>query len=96
VLHLNHDKIGRLQVERPNKKREVVVYTWGNPANGRLGGVDPTRHYAPQENQKLTSLQAKKRIEVRRLLQANGWVALQRQLAGRVLEWSPHLEAIGW
>jgi hypothetical protein len=53
-------------VERTTRKREVVVFTWGNPDDCRLGGVDLERHYKPQENLKLTALQARKRIEVQR------------------------------
>lgn len=46
--------VATVDLLRPNRRRDVVVYAWGNPANGRLGSNRDRTHAAPMEVEDLT------------------------------------------
>ena len=53
-----------MKVQRLDGSEVLAVFAWGCPDNGRLGGVDPRRHMAPQEIQSLSIMLRKKRISL--------------------------------
>jgi len=57
-----------VEVTRLDKKKEIVIFTWGNTEGNRLGAVNTKRHYYPQENARMTAFQMKKKVRLKQLV----------------------------
>ena len=75
-----------VEVLRPNRRRDIVVFAWGNPGNGRLGSHGQQTHARPAEIEDLTeALRKLKRKPVS--LSAGGTHTLAVLSSGEVAAW---------
>lgn len=78
--------VALVDIRRPNNRREVVAFAWGNPANGRLGSQRDQLHASPMEVENLTeALRRLKRKIVS--LSAGGTHTLAVLRSGEVAAW---------
>lgn len=71
---------------RPNHRRDIVAYAWGNPANGRLGSQREEAHASPMEVEDLTKTLRKIKGKISSL-SAGGTHTLAVLRSGEVAAW---------